>query len=208
MLKTVLGFSSAFALSAVLLASAPASAGNLFQPNFNSENGGNSELNYTGFQNFTVSSGSVDLIGNGSFDFGSNNNLYVDMAGSTGQYGAITTNSSFGPGAYEITLDIGGPISSDYHADGVTVSWTGCGGSCVNTGDIAALNEEVLTFKIDLTTNTKFTIADLGDSGNPNVGATLFGFDVVEVPEPMSMALLGTGLLGASLFGRRRKKSK
>ncbi len=39
------------------------------------------------------------------------------MAGSTGQYGAITTNSSFGPGAYEITLDIGGPISSQYHAD-------------------------------------------------------------------------------------------
>jgi PEP-CTERM motif len=204
--KIALAVGSALMLSAMLIA--PASAANLFQPNFNSENGGNGQLNYTGFQNFTVSSGTVDLIGNGFFDFGSDNNLYVDMAGSTDQYGALTTKASFGPGAYEITLDIGGPISDAYHADGVTVSWTGCGGSCVNTGDIAALTEEVLTFKVDLTTATQFTIADLGDSGNPDVGATLFGFDVQEVPEPMSLALLGSGLLGASFFGRRKKKSR
>lgn len=181
-------------------------ATSLFQNNFNNENGGNGTTNYTGFANFYVSSGSVDLIGNGFYDFGSNNNLYVDMAGSTGQYGAITTNSTFGPGAYEVTLDIGGPISSDYHADGVTVSWAGCGASCFNTGDINALTEKVLTFTVDLTSASQFTIADLGDSGNANVGATLFGFDVVSVPEPMSMALLGTGLLGASFFGRRKVK--
>lgn len=205
MLKAIIGFGAALAVSAMLVA--PASAGSLFQPNFNSENGGNGQLNYTGFQNFTVSSGSVDLIGNDFFDFGSNNNLYVDMAGSTGQYGALTTNSTFGPGAYEITLDVGGPISDAYHADGVTVSWAGCGGSCINTGDITALNEEVLTFKVDLTTATKFTIADLGDSGNTNVGSTLFGFDAVAVPEPASLVLLGAGLLGASFFGRRQRKS-
>jgi PEP-CTERM motif len=64
----------------------------------------------------------------------------------------------------------------------------------------------VLTFTVDLTGASKFTIADLGDSGNTNVGATLFGFDVVEVPEPMSMALLGTGLLGASFYRRRKAK--
>lgn len=205
MLKTTLGFASACALSAMLLASAPASAGNLFQPNFNSENGGNGQLNYTGFQNFSVSSGSVDLIGNGFFDFNSNNNLYVDMAGSSGQYGALTTNGTFGPGAYEITLDVGGSIYAGT-SDGVSVSWAGCGVNCYSTGAIAGLTEKVLTFKVDLTSASAFTIADLGLSGNPNIGATLFGFNVVEVPEPMSMALLGTGLLGASFFGRRKKK--
>ena len=43
----------------------PASADTLFVDNFNTENGGAGVLNYTGFANFGVLGGTVDLIGNG-----------------------------------------------------------------------------------------------------------------------------------------------
>src|SRR5579862_1829881 len=55
----------------------------LLNDNFNTENGGVGQLNYTGFDNWNVS-GAVDLIGNGFFDFYPGNGLYVDMNGSPG----------------------------------------------------------------------------------------------------------------------------
>ncbi len=59
-------------------------------------------------------------------------------------------------------------------------------------------------------TNTKFTIADLGDSGNPNVGATLFGFDVVEVPELHEVAwrFWAWACWAHLSSGRRKTKSR
>ena len=39
-------------------------AGVIFEDNFDSENGGVGALNYNGFDNWSVASGTVDLIGN------------------------------------------------------------------------------------------------------------------------------------------------
>ncbi len=44
------------------------------------------------------------------------------MAGSTGAFGALTTNTLYGPGTYHVTIGLGGPIYSDV-SDGVTVDW-------------------------------------------------------------------------------------
>ncbi|HEX3810729.1 MAG TPA: PEP-CTERM sorting domain-containing protein [Rhizomicrobium sp.] len=195
----------AFAAAAVLLTASPAFADSLFQNNFNGENGGNGVLNYAGFQNFSVSSGSVDLIGNGFYNFNSDSNLYVDMAGTTEQYGAITTDTVFGPGTYQITLDVGGSIYSGI-ADGVALTWAGCGSSCFSTGAIAGLTSETLTFNVTLASASAFTLADLQLSGNPDIGATLFGVEIQPVPEPISIALLGSGLFGFGVFGRRKKR--
>ena len=52
-------------------------------------------LNYTGFANWTVYSGTVDLIGNGSYDFLPGDGLYVDLDGSTSDAGVLTTKQSF-----------------------------------------------------------------------------------------------------------------
>ena len=57
----------AAALTAALTGAA--SAAPLFSDNFNAQNGGVGTLNFSGFTNWTVSNGSVDLIGNGFFDF-------------------------------------------------------------------------------------------------------------------------------------------
>ena len=104
-----LGFASA--ALALFALTAPASA-SIIPDQFNSENGGVGTLNYSGFADFTVTSGSVDLIGAGFYDNFPGNGLYVDMAGTTGQFGALTTNMVYAAGTYHVTLGLGGTISS------------------------------------------------------------------------------------------------
>src|SRR5882762_10242764 len=74
----------------------------LLNDNFDTENGGVPQLNYSGLANFNVansgSGGAVDLIGNGSFDFYPGNGLYVDICGSSSACGILTTKQTFGAG--------------------------------------------------------------------------------------------------------------
>lgn len=173
---------------------------------FGSENSGVPQLNYYGFANFNVSQGSVDLIGNGYFDAYPGNGLYVDLAGSTNQYGAITTKTIYGPGTYDIGLSLGGPIYSGI-TDGAVVSW---GDGSSSDLILSGLTEDNYNFSVTLTQPEAFTIADLGLSGNANIGATLFGFQVATdpVPEPLTLTLFGAGLAGAVAMKRRKKMDK
>ena len=192
------------ALAAVVFLAKPATATSI-SDNFDTENGGVYALNYYGFANFTVTSGSVDLIGAGSpYDAYPGNGLYIDMAGSTGQYGALTTNQIFSAGAYNVTLQVGGPIYAGI-SDGLEVMCN-CTVATHSTGDVAGLSVQTFSFNVILLANGTFSIADLGDSGNPNIGATLLSVDITPVPEPATIALIGVGLLGAGALGRRRKK--
>src|ERR1700722_9142112 len=99
-----------FALAALAVAAlgvGSAQAGPLYL-SCGAENGGSGALNYTGFANYNVTQGSVDLIGNGYFDNYPGDGLYVDLAGSTNQFGALTTKHVYGPGTYHIGLSLGG----------------------------------------------------------------------------------------------------
>jgi len=174
---------------------------------FNTENGGSGVLNYSGFANWNVTKGSVDLIGNGFYDAFSGNGLYVDLAGTTSQYGALTSKTVYGPGTYQITLGLGGSIYSGI-ADGATVSW----GTGSQDFVLPGLATSTYSFAVTLTGPEQFTIADDGLSGNTDIGATLFGFSVVPaasnspVPEPLTLAIFGAGLLGAGAMRRRAAK--
>lgn len=78
---------SVLALSALL--AAPVSAATIFADNFDAEGG--SVLNYTGFQNWMVAEGSVDLVKSGDFSIvclGGTGSC-VDLDGSTGDGGRI-----------------------------------------------------------------------------------------------------------------------
>jgi len=75
------------------------------------------ELNYSGFANWDVSGGQVDLMGNGFLDFLPGNGLYVDLAGSgaptagPGTWGRLVSKSpiSLTSGhAYRLSLDLAG----------------------------------------------------------------------------------------------------
>jgi hypothetical protein len=96
-------------LAAILAMAAHASAGVVFSDNFNSENGGAGDLNYYGFANWTVTNGSVDLIGNGYYDFLPGNGLYVDLDGSTNQAGTMVSKPiALGAGSYLFQFDLAG----------------------------------------------------------------------------------------------------
>lgn len=75
------------------------------------------QLNYTGFQNWNVSGGNVDLLGNGFLDLLPGNGLYVDLGGSSPPYnGTLTSKTPFNLIAghvYRVTLWLAGNQQND-----------------------------------------------------------------------------------------------
>ena len=185
-----------------------AQAASVFSDNFDATT--SAGLNQTNFTNFVVSSGSVDVIGNGYFDFHPGNGLYVDLCGTTWQCGGLTTKQSFGPGTYKITLDLGGigyapnsgVVSSDTSAEGVNVSF---GTSSHNFLAPAWNAVTTVTEFASLTANSTLTISDLGHSGNLDVGTNLLSVDVSAVPLPGALPMFGAAMLGLGMLARRRK---
>jgi hypothetical protein len=102
----------------LLFGAAQGHAATIFSDNFNTENGGvadASTLNYNTFANWTVNGGgTVDLIGNGYFDFYPGQGLYVDLDGSTSNAGQLTSiNIALNPGTYTLQFLLGGSQRGD-----------------------------------------------------------------------------------------------
>lgn len=183
-------------LIGVFLVQVPlANANVVFSDNFNSENGGVGVLNYTGFANWTVSGGAVDLIGNGFFDFFPANGLYVDLDGSQNNAG-IMTSILVAPGKYIFSFDLAGSQRGDTNT--VNVSF----------GDYA--EAITLASSVPFTTYTKtVNVTALSNTivfdhaGGDNIGLLLDNVSVSTVPLPSALVLLGSGLVG--LMGLRRR---
>lgn len=191
MLKTILG---AIVISAI---ATTAQAGVIFSDNFNSETQG---LNYTGFANWTVTSGSVDLIGTGFYDFYPGNGNYVDLDGTTsGQNpaGQITTIQSFAAGSYTLTFDLGGSTRGDTNTVEVALgNYT----HDITLPSSAPLALQTLTFT---TTGGHLSFTNLGLSDN--FGLLLDNVTLSTVPEPATLGIFGVGLFVMSLRRKARK---
>jgi hypothetical protein len=96
----------------------------VFMDTFTGENGGAGEFNYTGFANWTVTRGAVDL--QRQSDFGYGPGLFVDLDGSTDAAGRLESKAAFdlAPGVYELRFRLGHTDSSG-QTNVMTVSFGG-----------------------------------------------------------------------------------
>jgi hypothetical protein len=194
-----------------VLLSIPASATTIFFDNFNTENGGNYALNYTGFTKWTVANGTVDLIGAGSaWDFYPGNGLYVDLDGSTYQAGTMMSiNVPVSAGSYVLSFDLGGSQraglgSPPSYNDTVEVKVdVGFASQNYVVSPAAPLTTKTLAFTVNSPTILNLVFHN---QGGDNVGAILDNVRVDMVPDgALTAMLLGMGLLGIGYVRRMVK---
>lgn len=86
----------------------------IFMDDFNGENTSNGKtryINYRSFSNWDVTSGAVDLLGHGQYDFLPGNGLYVDMQNTASRGGGtleLHGGLDLEPGTYDLNFDLGG----------------------------------------------------------------------------------------------------
>lgn len=191
------------ALIASSLFTAGAHANAIFQDGFDSEGAaGESILNYTGFANWTVTGGSVDLISDPNkwgLDCIGGTGKCVDLDGSSGNAGILTSKDfTLGEGTYSLIFDISGNQRNG-SADSMLVMLSGF------------LDETFLLTASDpwATINRSFTVMEettsfinFNHNGGDNIGIMLDNVSVV--PEPGTLALLSLGLLGLGAARRRQ----
>ena len=193
-------------MALLLGAAGPAAAATIFYDNFDSENGGNGQLNFYGFTQWTVSDGSVDLIPVGSsWDLQPGYGLYVDLDGSTGNAGTMTSIAlNLAPGTYSLSFLLAG---NQRNSGSDTVQVTMALGSLYsetftfNGAQPFTLIERTIT--VDSAANGVALV--FNHAGGDNVGLLLdeVKLETTAVPLPGAVWLLGSGLAG--LVGLRRK---
>jgi hypothetical protein len=169
----------------------------IFSDNFDAS--GPPTLNWSGGANWNVTSGTVDLIGNGFFDFLPGNGLYVDLDGSTSQAGVLSTTMMFAPGSYIVTFSLAG--SQRGSSETVTVSL----GSWSTTIANIPSNQPFTVHSYVITTATTGSLS-FSNAGNDNVGALLDNVSVSFVPEPISLVVF-SGLMVSGWVAVRRRKA-
>jgi hypothetical protein len=181
-------------MSVLLFQVSGANAGVVFSDNFNTENGGVGVVNYAGFTNWTISNGTVDLIGNGYYDFLPGNGLYVDLDGSTNQAG-IMISINLNPGTYILSFDLAGSQRGDTNI--VDVSFGNYTGAItMNSAD------PFTTFTTAVTVPPGGSTMVFHNRGGDNVGALLDNVQVT-APLPSTLLLLGSSLAGLGLLRRK-----
>lgn len=194
------------ALLAVLfagsLAAAPAGAATIFSDTFDGE----AQALNTSLDNWTVSDGTIDVVGPTFFDFYPGNGNYIDLDGSTSNAGTITTNTAFSfvAGTYTLTFELGGSTRGDSNTVVVAL------GSIFNETFTLASNAplSLVTRTITLNAASGSGALSFAHGGGDNLGLLLddvnldYTAPTHDVPAPLALTLLLGGLAGTLLRKR------
>lgn len=195
--RTVKASLCAFALSAF---TSGAQAAVLFSDNFDSNAIG---LN-TVPAGWSASNGTVDIIGNGFFDFYPGNGAYIDLDGSTNDPGELSRSFSLTGGVtYSANFTLGGSTRGDSNI--VDVSF----GNASQSFTLAS-SDPLALFTVGFTPATDGSYAlTFANQGGDSLGAILLDVAIITnvIPEPETYALMLAGLGMLAAVGKRRLKS-
>lgn len=223
-----------FTAAAAFALASPAVAGVVYSNNFDAENGGNSALNYNGFNGLSVSDGTVDLVRSGDFGItcAGGTGSCVDLDGSTGDAGLTSSTSyAFAAGdrvdlnflfsgnqrggasdSFDVAFLFAGPTSGTFGFTSSayapqSYSFSGTGPVGFNIPGVAAnagFNTFNLYFIADNAGSANFYFED---KGGDNVGIIIdnLSLSVAAVPEPSTWAMLILGFGVIGAASRRRR---
>ena len=182
-----------------------------FSDDFNSYNSGNNSLNFyfnDPDQRWSVTSGTIDLIGNGSDDIITGHGLYIDINSSSG---ITSRGTNLSDGYYMLSFDLAGNGQESSSAQ-LTVM--------IETYDLFTESYPV-DYDSQFQTFTKFFKIEDDDDNYPSVTINFLTADgansgilldnvmlesVSPVPLPGAIWLLGSGII--AVIGYRKKFKK
>jgi hypothetical protein len=180
----------------------------IFSDNFNAENGGGGVLNYNSFTNWSVSGGTVDLIGSpGFFDFFPQNGLYVDLDGTSFLAGTLTSiGIPVTPGSYILSFLLAGSQRGDFNTVHVNISG-GLASSTYSLNSATPLTIETMSFTVLAPTTINLSFHN---EGGDNIGLILDNVNlnrVSGVPDSGStIVFLAIGMFALGLMGRKFRR--
>ncbi len=178
----------------------------IFSDNFNTEPVPTFEHNYTGFANWTVTSGTVDILdydlahwpASTSGGWSTSDGLLVDMDGSTNSAGTLETKQSY-------TLETGIYELAFYASGNLRVPWDDTlqvevGTVYSENHVLSKLDSKALYSAVFTVTSAESAKISFQNLGGDNAGVFLDSVQLTAIPEPTAISL--STIVAFGLFAR------